>query len=169
MIDTKQGPVAIALYEENRSGLLKHVQEFGVCGPMVYLLLDIEQPGSTMNQLGKSGVLEVLRNAHGLVLVVQEIRGLENAGQVAAGVRQMKVLADTFQLRVDGVLVNSGNDVATAVVDRLFREGHTLRTIQDEQAWIADLAMGAEDYVAGILRQWREEEGALEEEECLNK
>jgi len=165
-VGTVHGPVAIILQNESDTDLLRQIREFSAGGAMVYLLLDAEQPGSTMNQLLRSGAVEVLRDAHGVILVIQEIRGLENAGQVAAGVRQMKTLADTFQLLVDGVLVNSGNDVATAVVDRLFLRGSDLNTIQDEQEWIADLGLGAQDYVARILRDWREESNSWEGKGC---
>ena len=169
LVDTAHGPVAITLNDERDTDLLRQVGDFAAGGPMVYLLLDAEQPGSTMNQLWRSGAVEVLRGARGLILVIQEIRGLENAGQIASGVRQMRELADTFQLQVDGLLVNSGNDVATAVVDRLFRMGNELKTIHDEREWIAELGVGAEAYVARILREWREEEGHWEEGECLKK
>lgn len=165
-VETLHGPVSIILQNESDTDLIRQIREFSAGGGMVYLLLDAEQPGSTMNQLSRCGAVEVFRDARGVILVIQEIRGLENAGQVAAGVRQMKALADTFQLQVDGVLVNSGNDVATAVVDRLFLRGSDLKTIHDEQDWIAELALGAQDYVAKILRDWREENKSWEEEGC---
>ena len=164
LFDTAYGSVAIALNDENDSDLLRQVTDFTAGGSMVYLLLDAEQPGSTMNQLWRSGAVDVLRNARGLILVIQEIRGLENAGQIASAVRQMRVLADNFEFQVDGLLANCGNAVASAVVDRLFLRGDELRTIHDEREWIAELGIGAEAYVARVLRGWREEEVHCEEE-----
>jgi len=152
--------VALDIPDEKVVDLIAEAKKFMVKKTLVFLLLDAEQPGATEKQLYHSGLLPILNEADGLVLVIQGIRGLENSGQLADGVRGLKSLANRFQLKVDGILANGDVHIASTLVDVLFMMGHEIKTINDEEKWIAKLAAGDldyEKYVAIPLRKWHDE------------
>lgn len=164
VVDTDHGKIAVALHlADGNKDLIAQAKEFFREKTVCFLMLDVDQSGATMNHLQKCGLLPLLSMAAGIVLVVQGIRVLENSSRVAEGICVLKEIAREFELKVDGVLVNDEKDVTSVVVDRLFMRGDELRTIDDEQKWLADLACGDSKYVSDILRDWRDE---IREEEA---
>lgn len=162
-VDTNLGKIAVALdLADGNTDLISQSKIFTRKKTVCFLMLDLEQPGSTMNHLQRCGLLPLLNKVAGIILVIQGLRGLENSGQVAAGICALKQIVREFNLKVDGVLVNDAKDVASVIVDRLFTRGDELRTIDEERKWLADLACEDSEYVSKILRDWRDEIGEEE-------
>jgi predicted GTPase len=159
--------VALDIPDDKEVDLIADAKKFMGKNTAVFLLLDAEQPGATENQLWHSGLLPILERSAGIIIAIQGIRGLENSDQLTEGVRELKRLVNRFRLKIEGVLANDDNHIASVLVDLLFRKGHEVKTIADEKKWIAKLAgrdADYEKYVANSLRKWRAEQ-AIESED----
>ena len=158
--------VALDIPDEKGVDLIADAKKFMRKKTTVFLLLDAEQPAATMNQLFRSGLLPLLKEATGIIFVIQVIRGLENSDHLGSGVFQLKNIANDFQLTVDGVIANDDMYITSVLVDLLFMKGHEIKTINDEEKWIAALAIGDlnyGNYVGSVLRNWRAETVAQED------
>jgi hypothetical protein len=124
-----------------------------------FLVIDIEQPGAAQRMLRRSPLMHSLGQTQGLVLVPQSLRGVLNAQTLAEALLELRGLAESLPVRVDGVLANHDSVALSYLADRLFLEGEQLRTLADEQEWLAELRdheLPAGFEPAPVLRAWRE-------------
>ncbi|QRK05274.1 dynamin family protein [Archangium violaceum] len=124
-----------------------------------FLLIDIEQPGAAQRMLRRSPLVRSFGQTQGLVLVPQSLQGVLHAQTLAEALLELRGFAESFPVPVDGVLANHDSVALSYLADRLFLEGELLRTLADEQEWLAglrdhDLPAGFE--AAPVLRAWRE-------------
>jgi predicted GTPase len=127
----------------------------------IFLFVDVEQIGSALNQIMRSGIRKSISRSTGLVLVIQCVRGLINARNLAEGVLYLRDAFDELspKIVVDAVLANSNDILFTNASDVLFERGHKLQTLNDEQELVAALAANdprARIRAGELLRGWRD-------------
>ena len=136
--------------------------------PMIlFVVIDIDQPGATQNQITQSKLRHLTVRSTGLIAVIQSLR--------LARINGPDEFAEAFDETLDKTLVRLGklglppngilaNDQCLDLsffVDRLFRYGHELRTQADEVAWGEALGIdqwpdrSAADLAFGMMRSWR--------------
>lgn len=99
----------------------------------LFLIVDLEQHGSAMNQIFQSEILRYLGMHVGLVLVVQSIKGLSNSGNISQAIHCLHTIKTKFQITVDAVLVNSEEAYFSTVVDSVFQKIESGVTLRDEK------------------------------------
>lgn len=127
----------------------------------LFVLVDVDQPGSAAKQLSRS----VLANASpaALVVVAQSLKGLLGSKDVGAGLLELRGVLRELDLRPDAVLVNDDQPAFSVLADRLLCGASGPRTYADEQRWmseIGDLDTETVAVIASTLRAWRSEERA---------
>lgn len=123
----------------------------------LFLLVDPHQIGAASSQLARcrSAMPELFTRQEGVVLVVQSVRALLGADQVAAGLWELRGMLGVFGLRVDGVLVNDEETLFSDLADALLLARRPMDTLTDEMAWLGRLDEQDRALAVGILRGWR--------------
>lgn len=123
----------------------------------LFLLVDPHQIGAACSQLARcrSAMPELFTRQEGVVLVVQSVRALLGADQVAAGLWELRGMLGAFGLRVDGVLANDEDTLFSDLADALLLARRPMDTLTDEMAWLGRLDEQDRALAVGILRGWR--------------
>jgi len=153
--------------QEDCVAQLKVAEKFMNKPAVIFIILDAMQTGSTQNQIVRSGILPVLKKEKGLFLVIQEICSLANSDKLAEGIKELRRIADDFNLNVNGILANDDRLVMTALSDSLFINGTRLKTVADETKWLGDFDEFCQNEqiktnVSNTIRYFREQN-------CMNK
>ena len=128
--------------------------------PLIFLLLDITQPGAAESALSRS-LLVNKGGSKDVCLVFQSLRGFFPDGvcsveDLVEGLREAARIARDWDLKVFGVLANDDDIGLSALSDRLLH-GPKVSTLKEEQDVVASMTgLMNEDLAAKIVRQWRD-------------
>jgi GTPase SAR1 family protein len=128
--------------------------------PLIFLLLDITQPGAAESALVHS-LLVKIGGAKDVCLVFQSLRGFFpdedcSVEDLVEGLREAARIARDWKLKVIGVLANDDDIGLSALSDRLLH-GPKVSTLKEEQDVVASMkGLMDRDLAARIVRQWRD-------------
>jgi hypothetical protein len=141
---------------EASAPFVKEYCSFGAC---VFLLVDAHQIGSTHSHLARcrSSMPELFGPHIRTVLVIQSVRELLGADQVAAGLWELRDTMGKFGLSADGVLANDDSTLFSELADTLVLGRGSMASLSDEVAWLSARDLDAQDMAVatGVLRDWR--------------
>ena len=151
--------VAICKQKDGESAAVSEkVAKFLSAPATLFLMMDLEQIGTAMNQIDRSHILKQLRPDIGFVLVVQSVKGMFNAQTLSEGIIHLRHTAQCLDLKVDAVLVNSNETFFSTAMDSLFERDDIHATLQDEQEFLEALRPNGpreEQIAKQILHGWR--------------
>jgi len=138
---------------DRQPSLMTEVKQFLSKASTVFLLLDAQWPILMKSQLARSEILPILRDAGGLVVVVQCPKELD----VAESLYELTRMTTELGLRPDAYLANDNELMLSVLMDRLAMEGERLNTQRDEAQWLKEFEFFSReqrDRCAKILHGW---------------
>jgi hypothetical protein len=121
---------------------------------VLFLMIDIQQIGSTRSQLARTGI-DFRKLKHPIVLVVQSVRELENSDSICEAFGELAALADEQKWKPAGVLVNDERILYSTIANRLIASLMPIKTLADQQQFIQSLPERDRADAGKILRAWQ--------------
>lgn len=130
----------------------------------LFLLLDADQPGSTMSYLHKNNVAKTCKAASAVVLVIHSVKGLDNAGALHLADAFWEMQKTMLKLHIDfiGVLVNDERIWISVLAEQLILGQKNVDCMKAEQDLLNDLVKirtldyGEKELAGNVIRRWRE-------------
>jgi GTPase SAR1 family protein len=119
---------------------------------VLFLVLDVDQIGSTKSTLERSGIaFGELKQP--IVAVVQSIKVLEESNAIADGLIELHMLGAERNIKFAGVLVNDERVFYSAVANRLIASPTPFETVAGEQQFIKSLDETDRNEAIAIIRK----------------
>lgn len=129
-------------------------------GAALFLVIDAHQIGATHNQLSRcqASIHDLSAENQYQTLVLQGVSELVGSGQYAAGLWELRAMAEALGLRLDGILALHDVTLYGELADTLVLNRRPMTTLRDEIAWLTDMRLRDEEKVIAteIIREWKE-------------
>jgi GTPase SAR1 family protein len=121
---------------------------------VVFLLLDVQQIGSTESVLDRADIPFDL-SIHPIVAVVESMRALQNSGAAGEALLELRALAKRRKLRLAGALVNDEKAWFSTLANKLITMRGPFATLADENEFILSMPEESRVEAGNIVRAWR--------------
>lgn len=148
------GEIGVACLDGSGDASRDAVERFMKSPCALFVLIDIQQVGSSESLLHRCGISLGSQN-HSTIIVVQSIRELENSNSVAEALNELSKIVEKSGNRQAGVLVNDEALFHSILANSLIGSAGRLRTIVDETEIMASIPPNARPAANEILRNWK--------------